>query len=423
VRIDATGFVGVQSGSVASANAVLLRGLLGRQNQVRFFTKPSFVEPREIDLSPSEAANLEVVDCTNHPTDLLRKWTSFIPALNRVTGWADVSRYNRRIVKQMNFRNHRLPKADVHLWLGDFVRGEVGGIPSIGYLQGPPGTDARSILRHRELITVLAGRTTYMKLRLFAIWRMGLGHPNLSASDHLIVGSQWSKSDLIDHGIKAEHIHVLPYPIDLKQFIPSDYPRSKTGRLRLLWLGRFVPRKRLDLFLDGLALAIQDGCDVEALIIGSSGFVPGYERLIQEFPYQDRIKHLPLIARNQVPNVLSDIDVMAQPSDDENFGSSVAEALACGVPCIVGRTNGTGDYVCNRSIILADDKPESMAGAIEAMGHMKKQGDLQDRSPSRRVAEHYFDSGVVLDKLMRILEDVTDKSTSNLPAINRDKAR
>ena len=42
--------------------------------------------------------------------------------------------------------------------------------------------------------------------------------------------------------------------------------------------------------------------------------------------------------------------MLAQPSDEENFGSSVAEAQACGLPVIVGATNGNADYLCGRDI-------------------------------------------------------------------------
>jgi hypothetical protein len=45
MRIDATGFVGDQAGSVASANAVILRELLSRNHKIRFFTKKPLIYP------------------------------------------------------------------------------------------------------------------------------------------------------------------------------------------------------------------------------------------------------------------------------------------------------------------------------------------------------------------------------------------
>jgi glycosyltransferase involved in cell wall biosynthesis len=101
--------------------------------------------------------------------------------------------------------------------------------------------------------------------------------------------------------------------------------------------------------------------------------------------------------------MLAEVDVMAQPSDDEDFGHSVAEALACGVPAIVGATNGTGDYVCARSIRLADDRPETFASAVVRLAEAKRAGQLEDRAPSRRVAEYWFEPERIGSELESVL--------------------
>jgi glycosyltransferase involved in cell wall biosynthesis len=101
---------------------------------------------------------------------------------------------------------------------------------------------------------------------------------------------------------------------------------------------------------------------------------------------------------------MSDVDVLVQPSDEENFGSSVAEALACGVPAIVGATNGTGDYLCERSMRLPDDDPNSLATAISEFSQRKIQGSLIDRMPTRLVAERLFSPEALTRKLWDCLQ-------------------
>lgn len=400
--INATGFVSQVAGSVASANAVLLSKLVERDIRISFFTKPSFVDPRPLFQGTSNANQFGVIDCTNIWGDRLRRFLAPNGSgiWGRFWGGIDAATYNRGLVRRMRASKGR----DLDLWLGDWAHGQ-GKRPVVSFVQGPPGTDARSVSRHRELIERLAGKVTWLKLFAYAKWRLGPGLPNFHHSDHIIVGSEWSRRHLVDqYHLPAERIHALPYPIDLEMFQPSMERRPSNERLRLFWLGRFVPRKRLDLFLDGLALAIRAGCDVESWVVGRSGFVPGYEQLLDEFPFPDRLKRWAVVPRDDVPEMLSQIDVMAQPSDEENFGSSVAEALACGVPVIVGATNGTGDYICDRSIRLADDKTETMASAIVAMAEAKKRGDLADRGPSRAIAEKYFDPAAVTDRLEEILK-------------------
>jgi len=110
--------------------------------------------------------------------------------------------------------------------------------------------------------------------------------------------------------------------------------------------------------------------------------------------------------------MLAEVDVIAQPSEEENFGSSVAEALACGVPVIVGATNGTGDYVCDRSVRLVDDRHETFAEALVYFARLKRSGELRDREPSRRAAEQSFEPAVVIDRLESILELASKRSLS-----------
>jgi glycosyltransferase involved in cell wall biosynthesis len=74
-------------------------------------------------------------------------------------------------------------------------------------------------------------------------------------TDQFIVGSQESKRTLSKlYGIAHDRIDTLPYPIDLELFtLPRD-AKGASGNgddasLRVCWLGRIIPRKRLDLFL------------------------------------------------------------------------------------------------------------------------------------------------------------------------------
>lgn len=405
LEIHATGFVGTDSGSIASANAVLLERLVSRGNKLTFYSKPSFVDPRSIFAEDHKTSLFQFRECTNSFADGLRSY--FSPSghglWGRFWGSIDATSYNRLLARTMA----REGKGDLDLWLGDWAR-KRGTRPVVSFVQGCPGSDARSIAKHRDLIVSLVGRKKFVELSALAQCRLRWWLPSFTSSDHVIVGSQWSKLSLQSHyNLNPNAIHAIPYPIDLQAFSPIQRIRSSGGTLKLLWLGRFVPRKRLDLFLDGMRLAISQGCDVEALIVGQSGFVANYERLIAKFPFPDRIEHVASVHRSQVPKLLNDSDVMCQPSEDEDFGSSVAEALACGIPSIVGASNGTGDYICDRSIRLADERPETMAEAIVTMSDAKERGELADTDPSRSTAEKFFNPERVTDNLELILKIAT----------------
>jgi glycosyltransferase involved in cell wall biosynthesis len=336
MRIACTGFLSEQTGSIAGANALLLRSLLERGMEVDFFSKPSFVDPRPV---AAGFPGFRFVPCVNSFSDALRRKVRGVPVLDFLGGRRDAASYNRLLFQQIR-KEHRRRSYDLCLWMDDYARGAVPGIPTVSFVQGPPGTDARSILERSHELKALCGHMLTLKWTTLARLRLSrLGLPGFRHSDYFIVGSEQSRATLRRlYGINPALVSVIPYPVDLKLFYPVADGASSDGPLRVLWAGRIVPRKRLDLFLEGAARAIERGLDVRLTIVGPVGFVSGYERLINEFQYPERLEWIRGVPRREMPAIMRRHDVLAQPSDEENFGSSVAEAQACGLPVIVGAT-------------------------------------------------------------------------------------
>lgn len=400
MRIAATGFVSEQAGSVASANALLLRALLDRGCSVHFFSKASFVDPRP---AVGNHPDFQFSDVDNGLADRLRAKLVRVPVAGMISSLIDASTYNKLLVRRIT-EAHRQQPFDLCLWLGDYARGAIPGIPTISFAQGPPGTDARSLIARFDEVSRLAGSRSAQKWRLMARFRLSkAGLPDFRQSDHFIIGSRQSRDTLQSlYGIDPAKIHILPYPIDLGLFTPPAAPVEGRG-LRCLWLGRVIPRKRLDLFLNGAAEAIRRGADLRLTIIGGVGFVPGYEQLAAAFPYPDRLDWQRFVPREKIPAAMHEHDILCQPSDEENFGSSVAEAQACGLPVIVGATNGNADYLCSRDIHLPDEQPASLAKAFCEMAERKHFGTLGAASVSRQCAEAHFSLSRVADGLLGIL--------------------
>lgn len=403
MKIAVSGYVSAQEGSVASANALLLRALLDDGHEVDFFSKPSFVDPR-----PCIGADerFRFISTDNIGPDRFRAKAQHVPVLGFLACRFDCATYTRLLLRKIR-QQHQTRRYDLCLWLGDYVPGRVKNLPMISFAQGPPGTDARSVISRSKEIRRLAGfRHTLQWLMLAKLRLSSIGLPPLKYSDHIIVGSQQSRRTLHDvYEVDPARISTLPYPIDLSMFQPAETFAKTNDDLRVLWLGRIIPRKRLDLFLNGLELAIRRGMRVRATIVGGAGFVPGYERLIDAFPFPDRLRWIKSLPRKEVPALLRQHDVLAQPSDEENFGSSVAEAQACGLPVIVGRTNGNADHLCSRDVHLADDRPETFADALGQVAASR----AGDASASRALAVEHFDLGRVAARLTSILRCVLAK--------------
>jgi glycosyltransferase involved in cell wall biosynthesis len=407
LRIAATGFVEAGAGSVASANAILLRELLRLGHEVVFFSKSSFVDPRPLfDPEDPLCARFSFVEASNSVSDRIRRHVEKFPVVGAVARQIDTNRYNQKLLRTISAA-HRMASFDVLIWLGEYARGRIEGLPSVSFAQGPPGTDARSILRRWKEIRALTPPGNAWRWRILAALRLSrLGLPPFAASDRILVGSRQSARTLEQlYQVPAAQIDCMPYPIDLEHFRQQSPQASESpcGTLRVLWLGRIIPRKRLDLFLDGAALAIRRGLDLYVTVVGGSPMFPGYLRLLDEFPFPESLEYLASIERARVPALIARHHVLVQPSEEENFGSSVAEAQACGLPVVVGRSNGNADYLSERDVCLEDDRPETLAEALFRFANQPATVRAEGMSKSRQFAVEHFSPGAIALQLQSAL--------------------
>ena len=398
MKLAVTGFVSGTAGSIAGANALLLRGLLALGWEADFFSKSTFVDPRG---AVGDHPEFRFIDVLNSSADFARRNLAAVPLAGFLAARADSFTYNRLLVSTIS-RAHLERKYDLCLWLGDYARGRIPFLPNCSFAQGPPGTDARSILRHYQMIKRLAGPWRAAQLQLLAKIRLSrAGLPPFHHSDHLIVGSTQSRATLASlYGV--ENTSALPYPIDLELFRPGSRDRNGSA-FRCLWLGRIVPRKRLDLFLDAAGALIRSGMNIELTIAGDAALVPELSRLIGEFHHPERLRWIKSLPRDRVPALLAESDVLIQPSEEEDFGSSVAEAQACGLPVIVGHTNGNRDYLCERDICLPEDSIEGLARAIKTTAEQSPMTS-NGITLSRKTAEKYFDKVAIGEMLALTLD-------------------
>lgn len=99
--------------------------------------------------------------------------------------------------------------------------------------------------------------------------------------------------------------------------------------------------------------------------------------------------------------------MLVQPSEEENCGSSVAEALVCGTPVVVGSTNGTCDYVDAGGATFADYRVEDVAAAIARVLDRLERSPEDVGADARLAAEAHLSVIHVVDGLEAALCQAT----------------
>lgn len=142
--------------------------------------------------------------------------------------------------------------------------------------------------------------------------------------------------------------------------VPSD-------TIRLLSVARIAPKKRIDLMIDALHELSRRGVKAQ-LVIAGDGPAEDVERLenqARKLGLTEWVKFVGMLAGADKTAAYSSSDIFLAPSDDENFGMSVAEALAHGLPCIVSSNVASAAQLPRTAGIVLDRPTASnIASAI-----------------------------------------------------------
>jgi len=126
----------------------------------------------------------------------------------------------------------------------------------------------------------------------------------------------------------------------------SPPARSDNGTLRLLFVGRLVPYKGVELLLRALATAIRR-CALKLDIVGSGD--PAYTgflaQLTRELGLDSVVTFLPPRSRDQLPALYQQADVFCFPTLCDTYGIALLEAMSCGCAVIVSDVAGAGEIV------------------------------------------------------------------------------
>ena len=396
LKIACYGFVEKNAGSGSGARFAILEELLKREVQVDFYSIKNFTYLQDF-LEYQNFKHFYV------KRPFIASLADSIQGANNLLFIRDLQ---SRLLREKIFYNHQNEKYDLLMSLGYHSEFQLEDVPVISWLQGPPQSQWYFIQKLRKKIISLCGISLYIKLKAFYALKARQIKSKIFCSDILICGSQWSKDRLIEYGFKPKNVKALSYPIDLNFFkLINSHSNEKRDSKVFLWLGRSEPRKRLDLLLEAYGLLLQERQDVKLKIFGGFAWAQGYKNLIDQFKFPEYIEYQPFINKAKVPELMAQSDVLIQPSEGENFGFSVAEALCCGLPVIVGSTNGTKDYISSSSFIFSEYTPESlketMLKVIEAI-----ECDRRELSTdARKTAEENFDISHIVDSLENIFQE------------------
>ncbi len=161
--------------------------------------------------------------------------------------------------------------------------------------------------------------------------------------------TEYGRRDHIREKIaRPEKFCVSSCGIELEPFLnaPSgNIQARKKDHISLIWVGRIVPIKNLQLLLNALTLIMNKDINIQVNIVGD-----GPLRIESEnFVKQKKLKNVNFLGyRNDIPALLSQSDVFILSSLNEGFGRVLVEAMASGLAIIATRVGGVPEIIKDR---------------------------------------------------------------------------
>ncbi len=227
------------------------------------------------------------------------------------------------------------------------------------------------------------------------------------SADLIIANSHAGRRGHVADGYPESKMVVIPNGIDTDRFRPNQQARA---RIRAEWgvagdeeliglVGRLDPMKDHETFFQAARSLLQVRPRARFVCVGDG-------RSEYRVALQDRARALGLSdrmfwvgMRSDVADVYTALDLLVNCSYGEGFSNVIAEAMSCGIPCVVTDVGDSGLVIGELGELVITKDPVSLNRGMQR---------LLDRKPAaadirRRIVEHFSLENLILTTEQRLL--------------------
>lgn len=201
-------------------------------------------------------------------------------------------------------------------------------------------------------------------------------------------------------GYDAARMVVIPNGYDLARFAPDARARA---RLRAEWcvseecpligmVGRFDPFKDHANLIASLGQVQAAGVEFMAVLVGT-GMTADNKELVAWVARAGIAEHVRLLGpRTDIPAVMSALDLHVLSSAAEAFPNVLAEAMACGTPCVTTDVGDAARIVADIGWVVPPEDPAALASGIATAVEAWHQHDAwleRQRRARQRIADEF----------------------------------
>ncbi|MBT1680016.1 glycosyltransferase [Curtobacterium aurantiacum] len=237
-------------------------------------------------------------------------------------------------------------------------------------------------------------------------------------------------------GVPLHRISVVPCGVDVSLFRPDGPVEQRDRSLRVLTASRLVQRKGVGTTIAALAALVEQGRDVELVVVGGAGVAgadlvddPEYQRLdalARSLGVRDHVTFRGQLGQHDMPAVYRSADVVVCAPWYEPFGIVPLEAMACGRPVVASSVGGLIDTVVEDAtgLHVPPRDETAVADAVGALLDDPERREAYGRAGRKRAESRYTWQKVAADServYERLLAGATSTGSATGPATGRSR--
>ncbi|PIS09356.1 hypothetical protein COT75_01620 [Candidatus Beckwithbacteria bacterium CG10_big_fil_rev_8_21_14_0_10_34_10] len=218
----------------------------------------------------------------------------------------------------------------------------------------------------------------------------------------VIVTNKKNKLNLQSKYPRAK-IFYVPNGVDTKKFKPEKAKKLLKGSgVNVLTVARLEKQKNLENLIKATAL-IKDKAKINLLFIGRGKLRSQLILLAKK--KEVNLKIIDRVVHNKLSGYYQGADIFCLPSYKEGQPKALIEAMALGLPCLVGNYSGVEEFENKKEILKTGFNPEEIRANLLTLienHRLRKKLGLK----ARKKAEQEFNIQKLLAKEIEILKNV-----------------
>ena len=191
----------------------------------------------------------------------------------------------------------------------------------------------------------------------------------LARFDGVVAVSEPLRQSLLARGVPANRLHLIPNGwVPPEEYLDRDSARRELGlpedRMIIGWIGRLIPIKGCDVFLEALAMLDADTPAWHGVVVGDGPERAALERQASSLGIGDRVTFAGSVP--EAARIARALDRFVLSSRSEGTPMTILEVLGAGVPVVATAVGGVPELLKRLGVgsLVKSDAPKELSAAL-----------------------------------------------------------